>query len=80
MVIGIFKIIKNAFKSISCKVKDFSKKVINSLPQVANIGHQILNKDKPMTQFIPDVGPVVDSLDKGFNIAHNIGKSLMDEF
>ena len=83
MGIGIFKKIKNAFHSIGNKVKDFASKAINALPQVAKVGHDVLNKVKPITQFIPGVGQVVDTFDKGFDFASKagtIGKSLMNDF
>lgn len=75
MGVGIFKKIKNAFKSIGGKVKDFAQKAVKALPGVINVGKQVLDKVKPITQFIPGVGQVVDTLDKGFSI----GKSLIDE-
>ena len=83
MGIGIFKKIKNAFHSIGNKVKDFASKAINALPQVAKVSHDVLNKIKPITQFIPGVGQVVDSFDKGLDFASKagaIGKSLMNDF
>lgn len=80
MGIGIFKKIKNAFHSIGNRLKDFASRTIKALPQAANIAHQILDKAKPIAQFIPGVGQVVDTLDKGFSVANKIGKSLIDEF
>lgn len=82
MGIGIFKKIKNAFHSIGNKVKDFASRAINALPQVAKVGHEVLSKVKPITQFIPGVGQVVDTFDKGFDVASKvgkIGKSLMND-
>ena len=83
MGIGIFKKIKNAIKTIGGKVKDFASKAIKAMPEVAKVGHEVLNKVKPFAQFIPGVGQVVDSLDRGFDAASRfgkIGKSLMDEY
>ena len=82
MGIGIFKKIKNAFHSIGNKVKDFASRAINALPQVAKVGHEVLSKVKPYTNLLPGVGQIVDTFDKGLDVASKvgkIGKSLMDD-
>ena len=83
MGVGIFNKIKNAFKSIGGKVKSFAQKAVKAIPKVVDVGKQIMDRVKPITQFIPGVGQVVDTFDKGLDFASKagaIGKSLMNDF
>ena len=76
MGIGIFKKIKNAFKTVGHKVGDFIK---NKLPGVVDTGKKIINAIKPVASLIPGVSNVVSAIDTGFNYADKIGKSILNE-
>ena len=82
MGIGIFKKIKNGFTKLANKVKNTAKKVVEKLPQVVNVGRQIIDKVKPITGLIPGVGQVVDFVDRGLSYADKagkVGKSILDK-
>ena len=79
MGIGIFKKIKNAMKSVGGKLKDLTGKAIKALPKVVSTGKKIINTIKPAIQFIPGVSEVVNTIDKGLDIAGSVGKSLIDK-
>lgn len=79
MGIGIFKKIKNAFKTVGNKIGSFVK---NTLPKVVDVGKKVVGAIKPITNFIPGVSNVVNAIDTGLNIADKagtIGRSLMNE-
>lgn len=79
MGIGIFKKIKNAFKTVGRKVGDFIK---NKLPGVVDTGKKIIGAIKPVAGLIPGVSNVVNAFDTGLNYASKvgkIGKSILDE-
>ena len=82
MGIGIFKKIKNGFTKFAKTVKDTAKKVVEKLPQVVNVGRQIIDRVKPITGLIPGVGQVVDFVDRGLSYADTagkVGKSILDK-
>ena len=82
MGVGIFKKIKSAFKNVGSKLKNAAQTVIRNIPKAVNIGKGILNRIKPIADFIPGVGPVVDTISTGLNYASKageIGKSIMDQ-
>ncbi|WP_289705015.1 hypothetical protein [Bacteroides acidifaciens] len=82
MGIGIFKKIKNAFKNVGSKLKNAAQTVIRNIPRAVDIGKGIINRIKPIADFIPGVGPVVDTISTGLNYvskANDIGKSILDK-
>ena len=82
MGIGIFNKIKNGFAKFAKTVKDTAKKVVEKLPQVVNVGRQIIDRVKPITGLIPGVGQVVDFVDRGLSYADTagkVGKSILDK-
>lgn len=79
MAPGIFKKLKNAFKTIGHKIGSFVK---NKLPGVIDTGKKVIGAIKPVTEFIPGVGSVVNAIDTGLNYADKVGKigrSILDE-
>ena len=82
MGVGIFNKIKKAFKAVGGKIGSFAKRVVNALPKVVDVGKQIMDRVKPITQFIPGVGQVVDFVDRGLSYADTagkVGKSILDK-
>ena len=81
MGIGIFKKMKNLFSKVGNTVKNIATKVVENLTKVVDTGRKIIDKKKPITSYIPGVGQVVDTIDKGLSIADKagkIGKSLVN--
>lgn len=79
MGIGIFKKIKNAFKTVGNKVGDFIK---NKLPGVIDTGKKVIGAIKPVAGLIPGVSNVVNAIDNGLNFVdktRRIGKSILNE-
>lgn len=82
MGIGIFKKMKNAFKSVGSKIGNIAKNVVKALPKVVETGRNILDKVKPVAGLIPGVGNVINAIDTGLNVADKagrIGRSLINE-
>ncbi|KAK8885235.1 hypothetical protein M9Y10_040680 [Tritrichomonas musculus] len=81
MGIGIFKKMKNLFSKVGNTVKNIATKVVENLTKVVDTGRKIIDKKKPITSYIPGVGQVIDTIDKGLNMADNvckIGRSLVN--
>ncbi len=82
MGIGIFKKMKNAFKSVGNTIKNVATKVGKALPKVVEVGKRVTNAVKPVLGEIPLIGDAVRAIDTGLNYANKglkIGKSLIDE-
>ena len=87
MGVGIFKKMKDAFKSVGHKLGNFAKNVVKALPKVVNVGKKVVGAVKPILGSIPIVGEAVNAIDTGLNIAGSVGspfasltgRSLIDE-
>ena len=82
MGIGIFKKMKNAFKSVGDKLGNFARNVVKTIPKVVDLGKKVVGAVKPILGSIPIVGEAVNAIDTGLNIADRVGrvgKSLIDE-
>ena len=82
MGIGIFKKMKNAFKSVGHKLGNLAKNAVKSIPKVVNVGKKVVGAIRPILGNIPIVGEAVNAIDTGLNVVDNvgrIGRSIIDE-
>ena len=82
MGIGIFKKMKNAFKTVGNKLGNFARNVVKTIPKVVDVGKKVTKAVKPILGSIPIVGEAVNAIDTGLNVADRvgkIGKSLINE-
>ena len=82
MGVGIFKKMKNAFKSVGHKLGNFAKNVVKTIPKVVNVGKKVVGAVKPILGSIPIVGEAVNAIDTGLNVTDRVGKigrSIIDE-
>lgn len=82
MGVGIFKKMKNAFKSVGHKLGNFAKNVVKNIPKVVDVGKKVVGVVKPILGGIPIVGEAVNAIDTGLNVVSGVGKigrSIIDE-
>lgn len=79
MGVGIFNKIKRGLQNIWHRIGGF---IQNKLPGLVDASRKIIGAVKPVTQFIPGVSNVVNTIDKGLGLVDRvggIGRSLMNE-
>ncbi|WP_334087008.1 hypothetical protein [Helicobacter typhlonius] len=82
MGVGIFKKMKNAFKTVGHKLGNFAKNVVKNIPKVVDVGKKVVGAVKPILGGIPIVGEAVNAIDTGLNVVSGVGKigrSIIDE-
>lgn len=89
MAAGVYNKLKKAMKAIGQRVGMFTKKALQSLPKIAEVGHEVISKVSPiLSTALPGSGLVLNTIDNGLKYASKfansinktgIGKSLIHE-